>query len=297
MDVPVFWFGPLGRLIPLAPPSPGVERTVEMAGSVSQSVNGSKTLDVRGYRRVWELESAHLDPEDLSALELFYTGGARDALRLRDPIQKNLLPRVAAAAAKDYSWAGGSRSWTTTTGGVSTVYDQTPDLNTSDIYGAPSKYSPKSLVRWTPAASGTLRPHSSTTLSGRDVVPVIPAEPLALSALVRSAGTSVSTTMSLVWVNASLGTISSSSQSFTPTSSWVRQSVTGTAPATAVGALVQFSVPGAASLDFAQLQLEEGSTATDWLLGDGCPEVLFTAMSEASQIYPLVSASITLEER
>lgn len=299
MTVPVFLLGPLGRLSPLAPPEKGIARTDEMAGGVHTSVNGSKTLTVRGYRRVWEIESAHLEREDLSFLQACFAGAIRSPLRLVDPINKNRLSKSTSAAAKLPEWAGGASNWRTdATASTSTQQGDTPAVSFTNDYSSATSYVPETYIRWETEGAATVwaEVDGDKPLAAK-AVPVFPGETLTLSAYTRVVSGLGSVTLSLRYVDASSTVVGTANSAASTATSWTRLAATLDAPADAVGAVVALTATAGGVYDVSQVQLEEGASASGWVFGHGCPEVLFTQLRETSPRYPLVTASLRLEER
>lgn len=300
MAVPVFYLGPLGRLVPLVSPDEGVSRTDELSGHVHQSINAAKTLDVRGYRRIWEFDQAWLEPDALSYLQTCFIGVIQSPLRFVDPINKNRLSKSTSAASRDIGWSGGYENWDPAVGTARSMYGPTPTASLINERGGVSTYMPETFIRWETATSGDLFAerdrHDQNQLS--KATPVFPGETLTLSAYVRRISGVGEISMTLkVWDSDATPMPGAVTTDPTDSPDWVRLTATiNEVPAAGVATMPVFTTDGFGVFDIAQVQLEEGPEATNWHLGNGCPEVLFTELQEQSPRYPLVTASLILEE-
>lgn len=304
MSVPVFRLGPLGRLVPLVSPDEGVSRSDEFVGAVHTSINASRTMDVRGYRRTWEFDQAYLEPDALSYLQSCFSGVVRSPLRLVDPINKNRLSKSTSAAAKLNGWSGAAGNWVPTTANSSTrtMFGDTPPVELTTERGSTVAYVPETYIRFETANDdgdtvyAEYDGHSPNLLSR--AVPVFPGETLTVSGCLRTLDPDSQMVIGFDLYDAQAELIDYAMSDETSSSTWDRLSATyQDLPANAVAAMPYVMVSTAGAYDIAQLQLEEGPEATPWQLGNGCPEVLFTELQEESPVYPLVTASLRLEER
>lgn len=296
MTAPNFWLGPLGRLVPLSSPERDIERSMEMSGASNTSLDGTTTLDIRGFRRTWKLATTYLDVNDLSYLQACYQGLVSGPLRLIDPINKNRLSASTSAATKASEFPGGRTNWYSAGGSVLSSYGSTPDIAYTRYDGTAVTYSPDTYISWNAPAAGTLSAEvSGSKPLNTKAVPARVGEVLTLSLYLRVASGGGTGTAYLRAVDASGAVVGTASAS-TSLTVWTPLSATLTVPATAVGVVVQFGSTLEGAYEVCQLQVEEGNAPTPWVAGQGCPEVAFLGLEEVSPRYPQVSCALTLKE-
>lgn len=306
MTEPTPWImlGTVGRMVRIASPEKNVVRTPTKISTISESINGTLTEDLRGVRRSWEIETAYLMADDLAYLETCYFGGMTKPLRLRDPVNKNLLSASTSLGSKSPALSNGTKNWTPSVGISGELELDTPVITYSTPEGRTASYTTNKAIRWTTPSSGNLYAecrYDSGVVLGNMSVPVIPGERLVLSAYIRRISGSGNITLRMSFYNEA-GVFTRSAGFFSTPTSWTRQTSYTTVAAGEASVILEFSSSAAGTWDFSHVQLESvndpaGTTPTSWVVGAGCPHVLFTELGEVSPIYPLVTASIKLRER
>jgi hypothetical protein len=299
--IPMFYLGPLGRMVALASPDRDIDRNEEFVGQVHTSIDGSTTMDARGYRRQWDMTQAYLDQNDLSYLQVARTGELGLALRFYDPVNKNRLTASTSLCSTLSQYVGGRYNWAPTTGTVTRITGDGPQLSYTALDYRSVAYTPGRYLQWSPAASGLLAAEiqyrSGTTYTDTSA-PLFPGETVTLSIYGKRTSGAGNFSVSLIPITGvnTFGTAVTSSTS--TSSSWTRLSVSYTVPGSGViGAAVQVNSSAAGTVAIAQAQLETGSSATGWVRGAGSGEVLIRDIGEVTPIYPLVTCSLSIRER
>jgi hypothetical protein len=299
--IPMFYLGTLGKMVPLASPDRDIERSVQFVGQEHTSLDGSTTMDVRGYRREWRQSLVYLDQRDLSYLQMARFGELGAPLRFLDPVNKNRLTESSSLCSNQSQYAGGRYNWASSSGLVSRITGTGQPVTYTGLDGRAVSFTPGRFMQWVPTGSGFLAAEikylSSVTYTDLSA-PVLPNEVLTLSIYAKKTAGAGNFSLSLLPVTApdTFGTAVTSSTS--TSSSWVRLTVNYTVPASGVIAVAfQLNSSAAGTIQLTQAQLENGSSATDWVVGGGVGEVLIRELSEVSPIHPLVTASVTVRER
>jgi hypothetical protein len=264
-----FRFGPLGRLMVVDTPQDGFDDPTEEIGAISQSLNGTRTKDVFGYRAAYKIKLDGLTPRALSWFAMAYRGALGSPLYFLDEQRIN---RMTAAASSTLSAKGESDPFTHTNGTHTTVANTSLLLPGTEDGAAVSTPGPALALQW--ASTGTQR-----------ILRCGPAIPVQLGE----------------HVVFSFYRLTSSLDSQTPQGEFTPYDTAGVAlPQSGVqGSIagapnrhyVRYTVPaGVASVQpcirhglahtssFVGLQFEEGDDPTPWVIGGGGLQVLVDDM-------------------
>ncbi|GAA1940448.1 hypothetical protein [Amycolatopsis minnesotensis] len=302
-NVPVFWLGPLGRLVPLGCPESGLSNSIQMQAAVNTSVNMHNTVDLQGFRRTWTMDQAWLDENDVSALEAMFTGMIMPPLRIIDPLKTNRFRPSVAVPRVTSLWNGGLESWALTRG-EGTVKPLPnpghPDFTYADE-GRSVAYRPDSGVTWNPSKDGAvLYPNGPRRANGAlrksTVDPVLPGEVITVSFWLKTTGTGTAT-FGLSTVAPDLTGSFGTALTFNNTA-WQRLHLTYPVPedGSVIGLAPYFSGANALDVQIGPGQLEAASEPSPWQAGYGAPEVVITQFDSVSPRFPLVTASLTILE-
>lgn len=99
----VIYVGPYGRLMALDVPLDGFDSGMTEFGAPHESLNGTRTKDVFGWKRTFSIPLAGLPPRALSWFEMMYRGSLAAPFFLRDPRRKNLLHAAVADTLSSYA--------------------------------------------------------------------------------------------------------------------------------------------------------------------------------------------------
>lgn len=314
LDIPMFWIGPLGGLMPIACPEPGLTNSLVFKAAENQALNGRITRDLQGVRREWSFTEAYLDPEDVAFFESLATHVIKPPFRIVDPLRKNrLLPSVASPSRASYL-SNGYDSWYVY--GGSTYPDRSMDTPyveyTTEGDQRTVRYRPSNCLRVrlnsdgsTVFTNGMLRHWDSATPSNSEVyldaidprgggLIVNEGEQYVLSLTVNVISGTVEAGVYGVDQSAHL---SSSTSVTLSTTGWQTTSMDVIMPSSELGVTPYFrAVGGAAEFCVGYMQLEAGNVATSWEPGFGVPECDIVQFNLASPRYPLTTAQIKVKE-
>lgn len=305
LDIPMYWLGPLGRMVPLACPSVGVENTLSGQFAQNNTLSARQVLDLQGFRRTWSLEEAWLDANEVSLLEAMFNGTMMPPHRIIDPLRKNRFRPSVAAPRRTTLWNGGTDSWylPVNNGAITADRNQT---HTAITYTSPGdlrqvSWRPDSGLDWNASATNDNLypnggPNGSVQFKSR-IDPVLPGEHITMSFYAKVSGTGT-VTMSLVPITTAL-VFGTPVTTVISSASWVRPFINYTVPTngTIVGIIPVFTASaGMVNLQVGPGQLEVGDVASQWEMGYGAPEVAITEMGSVSPRHPMVTASLTIQE-
>lgn len=302
LDIPMFWLGPLGRMIPLACPEQGLSNSVSQQAAQNATLSMRRVLDIQGYRREWSMNQAYLDPEDVSALEAMFMGFLMPPHRFIDPLKRNRLRPSVSAPRRAPMWNGGVGSWELLPGSGTIIVLEDQDYETvsyvSEGDAREVSYQIDSGLSWNSGGAGSrLYPNGGPLIRPHSVDPILPGETLTLSFWMKMTGTGTFT-FSLYPVNASM--VTGTPEEFEVTSStWQQYTITYTAPVdgTVVGLYPLLATEDSdVSLQLGRAQLEAGDVVNRWEPGYGAPEVAITNLDTVSPRFPLITASLTITE-
>jgi hypothetical protein len=313
LDIPYFWMGPLGGLMPIVTPLSGLQNALEKFSAEHVSAMGNRTYDVNGWRRTWQLTEGWLDPDDLGYLESMFLGSL-GRVRLIDPLRKNRAAPGPAQGYRDYGFVNGLESFalpSPANGLIRFISDgDTPSTSfTSEGDQRVVASHPLYYTEWDLDGSsvptraiwlnGPLASYASFgTADARYVDPVVPGETITYSIYAIGEG-GATATLSLAPVAATMAMAAVVGTSAASNALWTRLTVTYTVPSdgSVVGVLpVVRSTSAAGSIFLSKGQLELGTTATTHVPGLGCPEVEITALTGISPRHPYITAQMTIKE-
>lgn len=279
---PKTWYiGWLGEMRSLLTPEVNFDNTEQRYGGVHQSLNGSRTVDVTGYRSAYEMDWNYLTDDETAWLYALYNKFINQPHYMINPMKKNLVSKQASL-----SYAHG--------------------IDDNGIY-----FSPSALREWRndyPTGlpiSGSRVPLLTSTSGGAFLridgdnkwIPVTAGEPITFSIYMKA---DAPITMSMVadWadkyhVQTGVGTFFNKNI----TTSWARYSITVTPTASQFGLRPAMTFPnGLNNIRFAAPQVEYGSVATTWEMGGGNMKVSIDQISSTSPRFPLNNVSATILE-
>lgn len=286
-----FYLGPLGRMVALPCPEPGLENTLTKVAARHQSLSARTTEDIRGFRRAWTIEIPWLTQDDVGYLESCFTGVVRGPLRLLDPTRRNRLSLAASATSLAPQWTDGTRAVTATSGVLLSVVDQMgPDVAYTSRDGAATVYRPDTTLLW--QLTGTT---GRVSLDPGLGVVVVPGETVTASVHVRAPAGALVALALVPRTSAGDGTPVAGTGAVADT--WTRVSVTYTVPAGVHSVVPQVTTTATTgNVLIAAAQVEDNAEPGRWVPGTGCPHVLITELPARSPVYPLVSAALELQE-
>lgn len=281
MAIPEWLLGPAGDLRPLPPMEMDVVNNVDRFGGVHTSINGSRTVDVLGFKSRYELEIRHMKPEEYNRLEALYTQQIPGPFYLVDPLRRNLVSRESSSARpsgagfRGLSAAGGALSW----------------VKASD-----------SPLEWTKRAAEwhTFEADNTVRFDYGRRIPLVSGQPITFSVYANpSEDVQLRARFQCYVGNQGAGTVSGEDTEC-PAGEWTR--VTVTIPDTEnydeVSPELQFISGGSDSTKIKILgaQAEYADEPTEATLGGGSVLVVFEQMDTTSPYYPYQSAALTLLE-
>lgn len=304
LEIPVFWLGPLGRLLPLPCPESGVSGSQNLQAARNTTVNGRNVFDTQGFRREWVLNEAYMTDEDHLMIESMYTQLIRPPFRIIDPRYKNRLRANVAAPSSTTIWWGSNGSWNlpVNSGLIAQVAgeDYPPVSYTSPGDVREVSYTPEYSLTWTVSTTGKflypngpLKP-TTNAYKGR-IDPILPEELVTMSFYVKKTGANFTFSVGLVDQDLSVSYTSGVTIS---SATWTRVTIPidNTGDPDVLGVFPRFTSTGSGVLSIGPGQLETGLTATDWEPGYGAPETLISSMEGASPRYGLTTAALTITE-
>jgi hypothetical protein len=282
-----FYLGPPGALTALPPHSrtPNLDATSEVIGALQQALSGRRTLDIRNFKKKWQLEWDFRTEDELSVLLRAFKGYRNLPSRFMDPRSRNLFSLNVSTGGSELQDLTGF-TYTPLSGGIAT-YSPTALANptellhqisggvhiqgvgTNDEISATEEYIPLidgSTYRFSGylAGTGTVQPFvTKRNVSGVSTGAVNLGSPIAL-------GAAYTTPFDVSWVATS-----------DPLASFGIRANAGTTTIHTTGWM---------------LQIDETKKA--WMPGDGCPEVIvsefkkkYTARTK-TLVYHTLSATI-----
>jgi hypothetical protein len=293
--MPGFWLGRAGALQQIRTPSPDYSAPRIRLGGTHELLAGL-VRDTIGYRRQFSLRfPVDLTAEQYSVLETLYE--LPGPYRYLDPTRRNLLTA---------NQSSGTDALRDTTG----LLARFQGTLVSDTAQARSGLR---AAKWdtVTALSATNRGvycYTSATVPDRTWAAILPSTTYTASVYARASAT-VSMYAAIDWMDAGGAIISTSfgSSANPGTGNWSsRFTVTATSPSSAAYAipalLNQATTAGAVQVWADEWQLQEGATATTWVLGTGVPVVTIDTLEPDYSNYaadatpPLLGATMTLLE-
>ncbi|WP_157182589.1 hypothetical protein [Sciscionella marina] len=268
-DIPWLYLGPLGALRALPSPDVDWSEDQETVGGEHTAMTGRKTRFVLAFRRSWEIDFPLLLPDQLAYLEACYMNLHAERLYLVDPLRWNRLDRWLSTGSAERSSAPTAK---VSAGQLETSGEVPEDLP---------------LGR----SIRLHKPQDGTTVEGTVPNPVVPGERLKFSAYVKGKAAP-----SLVLLDADDQQVTDAEGDAAGGDEWERVSVALDVPEKAAYAVVRLTVQGDADDAYTtgwQLTKHEGA---DWVPGTGSPEVYVSELKSKTPRYPLVTASMTIQE-
>jgi hypothetical protein len=283
--VGVYYFGPLGRLLPMDLPLDGFDDTLEEVSAVHQSLSGVGTKDVFGHKRKFTIPLEGLAPRALSWFEMAYRGALGQPLYLMDEARVNRLGAAVSSTLSAWSpyvvLAPSTGAAVASAATVEKLPAVSPDL---------LSLAPAMAVTWTTTAGGVL------VCQPKTYTPVLPGETVCFSSFV----TSGTPTLELVpFAKGTLAAGAAITGTVTVAGAPPRRYVSYTVPVdgSVVAVRPQVRVAAAGTAVLLGMQLERRATPSPWVIGSGVPKVMVTAMpTHRRRVGGYQDGSITLQE-
>lgn len=250
----MWYLGPVGALQKFRGPAPGMQTTLNLGAGQHELVSGGIRVDYPPLKpRSFQLNWNALSVAERNTLRaILLTDYGQPPYALVDPSEKQLLEGNVASAGMRRASADGFSASASTVARLSS--------GGSQLAGA---------VGWTiPNASGT----KTLTIGTRELpVPVIGSSwPLTFT-LYAKAAASTACTLSIAWKDADGDALTASTESITVGTTVARQTVSGTAPASAVSAALTISTTvqpsGGRLVTLDGFQAEYASSASAYYAG------------------------------
>ncbi len=281
-DPGTWYLGWLGELRALPVPEPGLTTTEKRFGGIHESLNGSRTADVTGFRTEYRFGFTYLDEPAYQWLRALYLRHIRGPHYLINPLRRNLLsPQCSTGyihGVQDYGWQA-----------VGPGYDYVLD------YPAVAALTGNRTFRITNVSSA---PGYLILDGSKKFVPVLAGEPVTFSAYLK-ADAARSVNMYLEKIDKFGAPITGGPiQTVNVTTDWQRFTLTY-APDAGTAALrpgFAFTAAQTYNVAFAAPQVEYSAAATPWDLGGGSTKVLLDQIASTSPQFPLSDVTVTLWE-
>lgn len=255
-----FRFGPLGRMMMVDSPERGFSVDPGEVGVERQTIDGTRTKDVFGYKQEFKVDVDGLDARALSWFEMAYRGALGPTLYMLDEQRINRMSAAASSARSAWSYDDPFAS----TSGVETVVANTELLLPGVLDGTNVETpGPNSAWQWVTTIGATCQIG--------DIIPTQEGEHLVFSAYVLDAGTPE---LEFTPFAADLTQLPQVGATTVVASSPPRRYATYVVPAGVAAVRPLLRHPGAQTSTVTALQLEEGDTPTPWVMGVGTPRVM-----------------------
>lgn len=275
-----WYFGWLGEMRALLTPKTNIKNTDERLGGVHQALNGARTVDTTGMRRVYEMDWDNMTDDEMAWLYAFYRRMITQPAYLIDPMKKNLMSEQASVG----------RIHTQDDLGIycspSIVREFVNDFPT----GVPIIGDRVPKIVSTGVSGGYIRFDGSTTY-----IPVTVGEPITYSVYMKCDSGTVSLSMVADWCDKYGVDLPGTFINKVVTTTWQRFSITVTPSGSQAGMRPAMVLPtGTVNLRVALGQAEYGNAATTWEMGGGKAKVMIESLTSETPRYPLnnVQASI-----
>lgn len=279
-----FYLGPLGGMIALPPPAPGMDTSPVWTGGVQRAIAGNTTSDKIGRKKSWPLAWIALGHDDLGTIAAFDQGLVPGPLRYIDGLVKNRLsPQHASGGTFKRSATG----WTSSAGAAGWALNTATDPSwATRLAGG---------ITWAPPAStaATLRTGTAST----DRYPLITGEQVTLS--VWAIGNKTMRAHLVPYDAAGVAGAAVTGSNVVLSGVPQRLSVSITPSSTQVSCVVGvdvLSAAGVGALAVTAWQLELGATPSLWVPGEGCPVVTVAPMRDVSILPTFHEAGLLLLE-
>lgn len=258
---PVFYLGPLGRMMAIQVPQAGMGAVPYEYGVLHQNLSGTSTKDVFGLKWTYQIPLEQFGPRAFSFIEMMLRGVLTGPYYLLDPRRRNRLGPVVSGCGINYSSIGNT-PWVPSSGVVTIVNAPEISLPSPGNVYTPG---PSLAVQWVPTAAGTL-------VGGLNPVPVLPGETVTFSVYCPIG----SPTVELIPYNASLVAQPSISGTTTVAGAPARKYITYIVPpdGSVVAVLPQLRAAAAGTFTTMAWQLTDGTAPEPWVIGGGVPKVI-----------------------
>lgn len=281
-DPGAWYLGWLGELRALPVPEPGLTNTEKRFGGVHESLNGSRTVDVTGFRTEYRFAFTYLAEPEYQWLRALYLRHIRGPHYLINPLRRNLIsPQCSTGyihGVQDYGWQA-----------LGPSYDYVLD------YPALVPLAGNRTFRITNVSSA---PGYLILDGSKKFVPVLAGEPVTFSVYLK-ADVARSVNMYLEKID-KFGTpiAGGAVQTVNVTTAWQRFTLTSVPGADTAALRPGFAFTSAQTYNtaFAAPQVEYGAAATPWDLGGGSTKVVVDQITSTSPQYPLSDVTVNLGE-
>lgn len=274
----VSWYlGPLGNLRELDTPEVSMAISDVRYGGVHQALSGARTMDTTGVKQDLSLTFRLLEEDDYRWLQALHSRHIPGPHRLINPLRKNRMSEYAASC----NAVSSSRPGLRFSGG---------DWEWQNDWPSAAGYGTRSL-RWVARTASTIAAWDPDMHN-----PIFPLEEITGSVYVKGDSATAALLRLDYYDKDNVFLSSSTTEAAAVTTSWVRFSITRTAPVSACAARLVLSAVATTTMNLAAAQLESGATATVWDQGGGAPAVLVDQLPSSSPRYPLMDCTITLLE-
>lgn len=259
--LPVFYLGPLGRMMAISVPKASMGAVPYEYGVLHQNLSGTATKDVFGQKWYYQVPLESMDARAFSFVEMMLRGVLSGPYYLLDPRRRNRLGPVVSGCGINYS-ANGTSPWVPSSGTVTIVAAPEVSLPSAGNVYTPG---PSLGVQWAPTAAGTL-------VGGTTPIPILPGETITFSVYAPIGSPSVE----LIPYNAALVAQPPVSGTITTVGAPARKSITWVTPSdgSIVAVLPQLRASAAGTYLTMAWQLTSGTAPEPWVVGGGTPKVL-----------------------
>lgn len=282
------YLGPPGNILTVADPDINLPVTRERKAAEHELLSGQLGIDLAGLsRRRWNLQWEVLTEDEFALINGLYLGTyGPPPFAFMDPNQRNLFKPNQSSGTDVLQNTLGFGFESLSTGGIASSTNAAYRGRRALQWTSPVGVSGETLVK----TGSTLTFSSCDQYNG---IPVLPSTPYTLSyrALHTSSADSPLIGARLRWYTLS-GAVSAttSESSWTPGSSWSSvHSLTATSPSDAAWLRVYWTILSITTVQnhfyLDDLMLEQASSASAWVTGDGVPRVVMLNMEDE---YPWV---------
>jgi hypothetical protein len=265
---PVFYLGPLGRMMAMQVPQAGAGAMPFEYGVLHQNLSGVATKDVFGQKWYYQIPLEALDPRAYSWVEMMLRGAVAGPFYLLDPRRRNRLGPVVSGCGINYS-ASGTSPWQPASGAVTIIAATATMLPSPGSVLTPG---PSYAAQWVPTAAGVL-------IGGRNPIPVLPGEEVVFSCYCVSGSPS----LELVPYNlaGAPGTAVTGTADVpgSPDRKYIAYQVPSNGSVVAV--LPQIRAAAAGTFVTEAWQITNGTVPEPWVMGGGVPKVVLDQVNQS----------------
>jgi hypothetical protein len=252
-------------------------------GVERQTIDGTRTKDVFGYKQEFQIDMDGLDARALSWFEMAFRGALGPTLYMLDEQRINRMSAAASSARS--AWAYDDPF--VVTSGIKTVVANTELLLPGVLDGANVETpGPSNAWQWVTTIGATCQVG--------DIIPVQEGEHLVFSAYLLDAGTPG---LEFTPFTASLTPLAPAGSTTVIAGTPPRRYSTYVVPAGVAAVRPLLRHPGAQTSIVTALQLEQGDTPTPWVMGVGIPRVMVkSAPMDRRKLGNYVDSKLTIVE-